>query len=47
MWKKRNLRCFEDKCSSTQGIKMKCLALFYFWCKLLPLFLITCPLFLF
>ncbi|KAM3251621.1 hypothetical protein P3L10_005691 [Capsicum annuum] len=33
VWKERNQRCFEDNYSSTQKLKMKCLALFYFWCK--------------
>ncbi|WMV14425.1 hypothetical protein MTR67_007810 [Solanum verrucosum] len=33
VWKERNQRCFEDNHSSIQKLKMKCLALFYFWCK--------------
>lgn len=33
IWEERNQRCFEDKSSNIQKIKMKCLALFYFWCK--------------
>lgn len=33
VWKERNQRCFEDNYNSTQKVKMKCLALFYFWRK--------------
>ncbi|XP_060209407.1 uncharacterized protein LOC132636514 isoform X2 [Lycium barbarum] len=33
IWEERNQRCFEDKANHFQKIKMKCLGLFYFWCK--------------
>ncbi|XP_059310048.1 uncharacterized protein LOC132061211 [Lycium ferocissimum] len=33
VWKERNQRCFEDKQSSMQKMKMNCLAIYYFWCK--------------
>jgi len=33
IWEERNQRCFEDKSRNIQKTKMKCLALFYFWCK--------------
>ncbi|XP_060197502.1 probable glycosyltransferase At3g07620 [Lycium barbarum] len=33
VWKERNQRCFEDKQSSKQKMKMNCLAIYYFWCK--------------
>lgn len=33
VWKERNLRCFEDEQNNLQDFKMKCRALFYFWCK--------------
>lgn len=32
--KERNSRCFEDRCSSIHKIKMNCLLLFHFWCKM-------------
>lgn len=34
LWNKRNSRCFEDNTNSIQKIKMNCLLLFHFWCKL-------------
>ncbi|WMV13212.1 hypothetical protein MTR67_006597 [Solanum verrucosum] len=33
IWLERNQRCFEDKSCSMEKMKLKCLALFYFWCK--------------
>ncbi|TMW87681.1 hypothetical protein EJD97_019620 [Solanum chilense] len=33
VWKKRNIRCFQNKSNSIQKIKMNCLVLFLFWCK--------------
>ncbi|XP_070006138.1 uncharacterized protein [Nicotiana sylvestris] len=33
IWEERNQRCFEDRYSNIQKMKMKCLVLFYFWCK--------------
>lgn len=33
VWEERNQRCFEEKFNNIQKIKMKCVALFYFWCK--------------
>lgn len=34
LWNERNSRCFEDNANSIQKIKMNCLLLFHFWCKL-------------
>ncbi|WMV10804.1 hypothetical protein MTR67_004189 [Solanum verrucosum] len=33
IWLERNQRCFENKSCSMEKMKLKCLALFYFWCK--------------
>ena len=33
IWKERNNRSFENVQNKLQDVKMKCLALFYFWCK--------------
>ncbi|WMV47091.1 hypothetical protein MTR67_040476 [Solanum verrucosum] len=33
IWLERNQRCFENKSCSMVKMKLKCLALFYFWCK--------------
>ena len=33
IWMERNQRCFENKSSSLQTLKMNCLVLFVFWCK--------------
>ncbi|KAG5623143.1 hypothetical protein H5410_008361 [Solanum commersonii] len=32
IWKERNDRCFEDRRSLVQDIKLKCILLFCFWC---------------
>lgn len=33
VWNFRNQRCFENKGSSMQKMRMNCLVLYYFWCK--------------
>uniref|UniRef100_A0A0V0IE94 Putative ovule protein n=1 Tax=Solanum chacoense TaxID=4108 RepID=A0A0V0IE94_SOLCH len=33
VWLERNQRCHEGKQSNIQRFKLKCLALYYFWCK--------------
>ncbi|WMV42260.1 hypothetical protein MTR67_035645 [Solanum verrucosum] len=37
VWLERNRRCFEGKQSNIQRFKLNCLALYYFWCKLIVL----------